>query len=177
MNRLFVVDFENDSRLDFIKNYNLDYNDKVVIFYSRNKENIHIKYVEDLFYIGCDIEFIKAEVGYPNALDFQLITYVSYIASTIDITTRLSIYIISKDKGFGLASNYLKTLIDVNCDIHCINIDDFYTADYLRDMLTGAGLSANDINSGGLQQIHSKLVSTYGQTIGTELYYRVKKTI
>ena len=99
----YLIDFEN------LKNINgcdtLLENDTIVFFYSKNANTLSFELHIELSECKANKEYIKAESGGKNALDFQLSTYVGYLIAK---NPNEEIYIISKDAGFQNVLSFWK---------------------------------------------------------------------
>lgn len=94
----FYIDYENVHNaglrgLDFLSE-----DDHVYIFYSENANTFNVDSMKIAMNSVCGIDFVEANVGTPNAMDFQIITLVYAMIEADDMH-----YIISKDKGFDAA--------------------------------------------------------------------------
>lgn len=91
----FYIDYENvhysgTAGVDLLGN-----GEYVYLFYSPNANTMNMETVKHFVDSRCGLEFIEADTGTPNALDFQLVTF---LYSGIDQDDYH--YIISKDRGF-----------------------------------------------------------------------------
>ena len=98
--RIFYVDFENVQSLGLNGVDKLTSDDKLVILYSAHADTMKIEVVRQLQSTAAEVEFIEAEAGTPNALDFQLVAILF-----MDINVSDEIYIVSRDTGFDVAIN------------------------------------------------------------------------
>ena len=87
--------------------------DYVYIFYSENANTFNVDSMKLAMNSVCGIDFIEANVGTPNAMDFQIVTMVY---ATIDADDQH--YIISKDRGFDVA-------IKMGARCNCTNVERF----------------------------------------------------
>lgn len=95
----YLIDFENVGEAGFNGIEKLQENDMVIAFYSKNSapkisvdilgRNVH----------QAKIIFIKAEVGTKNALDFQLVSYLGFLARSTK--NKEQFCIISHDNGYS----------------------------------------------------------------------------
>lgn len=95
---VFYIDFENVSNQGLNGIEKLLKDDTVKILYSDSSNCIHFDCVEKIINAEAKIEFIKADHGTPNALDFQMVALM-FIKIKMDEDT----YIVSKDNGFDAA--------------------------------------------------------------------------
>lgn len=102
----YLIDFENVGEAGFNGIEKLQKEDTVIVFYSKNScKKISI----DIFGRNvhhAEIRFIKAEVGTKNALDFQLVSYLGFLARdtcflTKDTADKKHFCIISQDNGYS----------------------------------------------------------------------------
>lgn len=108
----YLIDFENVGEAGFNGIEKLQKEDTVIVFYSKNScKKISI----DIFGKNvhhAEIRFIKAEVGTKNALDFQLVSYLGFLARdteddepfcflTKDTADKKHFCIISQDNGYS----------------------------------------------------------------------------
>lgn len=94
----FYVDYENVhySGTDGIDE--LTDREYVFVFYSQNANTMNMDTVKHFLGSRCGIEFIEADLGTANALDFQLVTFLFSGIAQDDYH-----YIISKDHGYDAA--------------------------------------------------------------------------
>lgn len=99
--RTIYVDYENvqSAGLDGIDQ--LCETDKVILFYSVHAETMKIGNVRQMLNSRAEIEFVEAETGTLNALDFQLIAMLFLNAAKED-----EAYIVSRDTGFDPAIHF-----------------------------------------------------------------------
>lgn len=106
--RMFIIDTENLNKYDSIYNRGLTPVDCVVFAYTENSRGVHLKEIQPIIDSGCEIQFEKMEAGRPNALDFQIVTYLAMkVLEFKDYSDSVEFYIVSSDKGFESAINYL----------------------------------------------------------------------
>lgn len=111
--KIYLVDYENvnESGLNGISSLTADY--RVVLFYTDNVNKISFGLHQRLNESAADIQFQKVEGGAKNALDFQLATYLGYLAAEKKYE---EFFIVSKDKGFMcLCPYWAKRKIKVSC--------------------------------------------------------------
>ena len=106
--KVFLVDTENIGSYDFIENYSFKEDDEIVFFVSENSKKISLKELIRLDNCKAKRKMENVVVGTKDALDFQLVVYM-----TREVEHNESdIYIISEDKGFKAAIEYLKGFQD-----------------------------------------------------------------
>lgn len=92
----YLIDFENVGETGFNGIENLQKEDTVIVFYSKNSCKISM---DILSRNNTAMQFIKADVGTKNALDFQLVSYLGFLAKTT--ADKQQFFIISKDNGYS----------------------------------------------------------------------------
>lgn len=106
--RIFIIDTENLSKYGSIYNRGLTPADCVVFAYTENSRPVHLREMQPIINSGCELQFEEMETGTPNALDFQIVTYLSMKVNEFkDYSDNVEFYIVSLDKGFQAAINYL----------------------------------------------------------------------
>ena len=100
---VYLVDFENVRSAGLKGVENLDEEDKVIIFYSKNADAITFDVHMLLSKSKAEIETYMIIRGGRNSLDFQLSTYLGYLVME---NRYRNIVIISADKGFLCAINF-----------------------------------------------------------------------
>ena len=99
----YLIDFENLKNISGCAT--LLENDTIVFFYSKNANTLSFELHIELSECKANKEYIKAESGGKNALDFQLSTYVGYLIAK---KPEEKICIISKDNGFQNVLSFWK---------------------------------------------------------------------
>ena len=102
MKRVFCIDYENVTFVGAKGIEALKSSDKVLIFVNNGAKGISANAAKVYIATKAKIRFVDVEIGKPNALDFQLITY---IAAKCNPSTEY--YIISKDCGYDFAISML----------------------------------------------------------------------
>ncbi|MBQ8941035.1 MAG: hypothetical protein IJ062_04300 [Firmicutes bacterium] len=74
----YFIDYENVKNLGLEGIDGLSENDTVIIFYSQNANTITFETHKKLLASKANIIFEKVNIGYKNALDFQLASYLGY---------------------------------------------------------------------------------------------------
>ena len=101
----YFVDYENvgSDGLNGIRE--LDENNAVFIFYSKNADKITFDIHMQINESKAEIRYFKAETGQKNALDFQLSSYMGYVIKENENAEKEAEYfIVSKDNGFNALS-------------------------------------------------------------------------
>lgn len=101
--KFFLVDYENvnSSGLEGINC--LDEEDRVVIFYGPNSNTVSFSIVEFIRESNINISLFELRHPAPNAVDFQLSTYLGYLIAS---EKNAEFYIISKDKGYASSIDF-----------------------------------------------------------------------
>lgn len=94
---VFLIDYENVRTAAFNGLEDLNENDRVVVFYTANSDNLTFSLMQRLVKSQAQIEYKKVTCGGKNSLDFQLCSYLGYLIGTSKDTR---FCIISRDKGF-----------------------------------------------------------------------------
>lgn len=102
---VFLVDYENecDRLLDGIPYAKLSMDDEIIFFYSKRVCRVSMEMHEKLEQIPAKKSYIKVDAETPNALDFQL---VSYLGARIHNKPLEKYYILSKDKGYDCVCDF-----------------------------------------------------------------------
>ena len=92
----YLLDYENvfPRKLNNVQGFTKA--DKMVIFYSEKTYSVSRQFITDLINNDVDVEFIKANNGTKNDLDFQLSSYVGFLAACDELDIR----IVSNDHGY-----------------------------------------------------------------------------
>ena len=77
----YFIDYENTHSLNGINE--LTKEDSVIIFYSDNANSLSFDIHQEILKCEAYIEYKLVKVGTPNALDFQLSTYLGYLIKEI----------------------------------------------------------------------------------------------
>ena len=111
----YLVDFENtrEHGLDGIEKLTED--DEVCIFYSKSADHLTFEGCEKLLNTKANVVMYRAEVGSPNALDFQLVTSLGYMIHKNMCENRQSKYcIVSRDHGFDCVAEFWRQTKEVD---------------------------------------------------------------
>ena len=103
--RVFLVDYENVKTQGLNGISKLTESDTVCIFYSENADNMTFGLHRRLMETKANVQYQKVEVGYKNALDFQLSSYLGYVISQNKFNpTRIkpAIQILCEDRQFSI---------------------------------------------------------------------------
>ncbi len=98
MRRVYLIDLENVQSAGLEGVDQLTEEDSIYIFYSDKADNLKIDLVRKMQESPAKVDFIKANNGTPNALDFQLISYLFY-----HLEKDVQYWIVSKDTGYDAA--------------------------------------------------------------------------
>jgi len=101
--RIFLIDYENVHSDGMVGVDMLSEDDEVVIFYSLNADTLTFELLHKLMFCKAKLSYYKIKRGGRNALDFQLSTYLGYLA---DSRPDAEFYIISRDNGYDYAIDF-----------------------------------------------------------------------
>lgn len=182
--RVFIMDMENTNNFNFLKKYEVSKKDEVILFLSDNSRCIPPK---DLTYILDNEINIKSEyvsVGTKNAMDFQMVAYIS-----LNVKSNKQYYIVSDDKGFEVAANYIKYKTNKKIEIINQEVETIKATEILSDedsikneilsiisTTSGSEDFKNKVKKLNLQdrrKIHNELVAQFGEK-GKEIYQLIK---
>lgn len=116
-NRLFVVDTENTNNYSFINNFKVNENDNIVLFFSNNSKSITIQTFDEILKCGAKILTQNVNVGGKNALDFQLVAFITEKTIRGNFS---EIHVISNDTGFNYAIDYINSCYEGNINLEII---------------------------------------------------------
>lgn len=170
---IYVVDTENNIDYGFVKNLDPSV-DEVVFFYSNKSGKISFELMHYLTNNEIMYNFEFCEVGYPNALDFHIVVFVTNLISKNKFN-ELTFVIVSNDKGFEVAFNYLKSLEPGNCKIKYLrnNLCTLDTITLLNNHLKHLKLETRF--DGNPRELHNSLVKELGNVKGQMLYKEFKE--
>lgn len=104
----FLVDYENVRSDGFSGIENRGKNDSICIFYSKNADKMSFDLHSVLSNTKAAVSTQRVRVGYKNALDFQLSSFLGYVISQSE--RKACYYIVTKDNGFNCLVDYWKKL-------------------------------------------------------------------
>lgn len=117
---IFLIDYENLHTSAFNGLEELTENDRVVVFYTHNSDNLTFSLMQRLVKSPAKIDYLRVVTGVRNSLDFQLCSYLGYLIGTYH-DTRLCI--VSRDKGFStMLAFWSENTENGNTLICCTNI-------------------------------------------------------
>ena len=116
-NRLFVVDTENTNNYSFINNFKVNENNNIVLFFSNNSKSITIQTFDEILKCGAKILTENVNVGGKNALDFQLVAFITEKTIRGNFS---EIHVISNDTGFNYAIDYINSYYEGNVNLEII---------------------------------------------------------
>ncbi len=117
---IFLIDYENVRTAAFNGLEDLTEEDRVIIFYTSNSDNLTFALMQRLIKAKAEINYLKVSCGGKNSLDFQLCSYLGFLIGT-NRDTRFCI--ISRDKGFStMLSLWGENTENGNSVICCTNI-------------------------------------------------------
>ena len=115
--RLFVVDTENTNNFSFINKFKVNKNDNIVLFFSNNSKSITIQTFDEILKCGAKILTQNVNVGGKNALDFQLVAFITERTIRGNFS---EIHVISNDTGFNYAIDYINNCYEGNINLEII---------------------------------------------------------
>jgi len=115
---IFLIDYENVNVEGFNGLSNCTENDYIKIFYTKGAETLTFGLHRRLSESKSKIEYYKVENGSKNALDFQLSSYLGYLISS---NPNEKYYIVSKDKGYEILTNFWQKYKNLNCQISLVS--------------------------------------------------------
>ncbi len=106
----FLVDYENVKLDGFNGIENRKKTDSICIFYSMNADKMSFDVHAILSNTKAAVSMQKVRVGYKNALDFQLSSFLGYAISQCaeNCKKKVNFYIVTKDNGFNCLIDYWK---------------------------------------------------------------------
>lgn len=117
---IFLIDYENVRTSAFNGLENLTKDDRVIVFYTSNSDNLTFSLMQRLSESRACIEYKKVSCGGKNSLDFQLCSYLGYLIGTCSDT---KFHIVSKDKGFfSMISLWGESTCGGNSVVCCANM-------------------------------------------------------
>lgn len=111
MKRLFFVDLENVGRKFLLGAENLTVEDHICLYTHNNKDGTPKMPPADIVNAlkkRGQVEIIQMEQHTKNAMDFQLVCHMGYLVGVNGNYTEY--YVVSEDKGYTVAIEYLKHL-------------------------------------------------------------------
>lgn len=104
----FLVDFENISTDDMKNLDGVCEGDTIVMFFSENRKNISLDFIEEVLKKGANFKTMKANAGTKNALDFQLTSYLGYLIGKYQNNSEY--IIVSHDTGYDCLRSFWKNM-------------------------------------------------------------------
>lgn len=183
---IFLIDYENVNVDGFNGLSSCTENDYIKIFYTKGAETLTFGLHRRLSESKSKIEYYKVENGSKNALDFQLSSYLGYLISS---NPNEKYYIVSKDKGYEILTNFWQKYKNLNCQIYLVSDlslkNEQEEKNKLKQSIKGALLDTNysDLTNDIFvliekyktkQGIYNTLVKNYEQKKGSEIYKKIK---
>ena len=164
--------------------------DMIYVFYSENSSKISLEEVESLKENSNLYCIEKCYIG-ENAMDFQLVSYLGFLAKTREKT---KFYIVSKDKGYNPVTrfwhernrNVARFSVDEIQRLHKISLDNEKTSASIFKMRQICGeMDINELETNylrflqgkNLNDVYKELIKTYGEMNGRYFYQNFKKYI
>lgn len=104
----FLVDFENISTDDMKNLDGVSTGDTIVMFFSENRKNISLDFIEEVLKKGANFKTMKVSAGTKNALDFQLTSYLGYLIGKYQGDSEY--IIVSHDTGYDCLRSFWKNM-------------------------------------------------------------------
>ena len=106
----FLVDYENVKTDGLNGIENRKKTDSICIFYSKNADKMSFDLHAILNDTKAVISMQRVRVGYKNALDFQLTSFLGYAIGQCaeNCKKKVNFYIVTKDNGFSCLTDYWK---------------------------------------------------------------------
>ena len=125
--RTYLIDVENIAR--FMKeDTRLTSADKIVVFLAVKQYKNLPKYTQELLDgTEADYEVVEIHTHDKNAMDINICTYISVLLGKGKTDTEY--YIVSKDKGYDKAINFIKNKMGVICKVRRISLVDHVLAE------------------------------------------------
>ena len=183
---IFLIDYENVNVEGFNGLSNCTENDYIKIFYTKGAETLTFGLHRRLSESKSKIEYYKVENGSKNALDFQLSSYLGYLISS---NPNEKYYIVSKDKGYEILTNFWQKYKNLNCQISLVSDLSLKNEQEEKNKLKQSIKSAlSDTNYNDLvndifvliekyktkQGINNALVKAYESKKAGEIYKKIK---
>lgn len=183
---IFLIDYENVNVEGFNGLSNCTENDYIKIFYTKGAETLTFGLHRRLSESKSKIEYYKVENGSKNALDFQLSSYLGYLISS---NPNEKYYIVSKDKGYEILTNFWQKYKNLNCQISLVSDLSLKNEQEEKNKLKQSIKSAlSDTNYSDLvndifvliekyktkQGINNALVKAYESKKAGEIYKKIK---
>ena len=183
---IFLIDYENVNVEGFNGLSNCTENDYIKIFYTKGVETLTFGLHRRLSESKSKIEYYKVENGSKNALDFQLSSYLGYLISS---NPNEKYYIVSKDKGYEILTNFWQKYKNLNCQISLVSDLSLKNEQEEKNKLKQSIKSAlSDTNYSDLvndifvliekyktkQGINNALVKAYESKKAGEIYKKIK---
>lgn len=102
---IYFIDYENTKLHGLYGIDKLGRFDKVIIFYSENAQSITIDCMKSIHDTKAKVTLEHAEIGRHDFLDFQLSSYLGYMARK---HSRADFFIVSADKGYECLESFWK---------------------------------------------------------------------
>ncbi len=115
---IFLVDYENVHVEGFNGLSNCSENDLIKIFYTKGADTLTFGLHRRLSETKAKIEYLKVENGSKNALDFQLSSYLGFLIAN---HAEEKYYIVSKDKGYEILTQFWSKYKSINAQITLVS--------------------------------------------------------
>lgn len=108
---VFLVDFENVTSAGLAGIDKLTEGDTVYIFYTQSAASLSFEAHKNILTSGARINYISVTSGAKNALDFQLSSFLGYLAAA---GGDKKFYIVSADNGFLAVRNFWEKTVGIS---------------------------------------------------------------
>lgn len=102
---IYFIDYENVGEAVFNGGAGLTQEDKVYVFYTTATNKMTFETYEKLVLMPAMKKFVWVKVGQPNALDFQLVTF---LGNQVAYYPKDEFVMVSNDKGFDAVAAFWK---------------------------------------------------------------------
>lgn len=186
----FLVDYENVNAAGLKGLKNLTREDRVVIFYTKNRNTMTFELSKQLCTCKAEVQMFEATVStaqkptVKNALDLQLSMYAGFL---IGQYPRENIFIISNDKDFYVDLSFFShQLRDARSTLVMrSSIEDALSLPHELQTQVAGLLESKDVilvqqicvilaSSDDLQALHTSLIKTIGNDGTKEVYRKLK---
>jgi hypothetical protein len=180
---VYLVDYEN-VKADGLEGIgDLTESDSLYLFYSENADKLTFGLHEKLLESKAKIEYLKADVGTKNALDFQLVTYIGWLIARHSTDNYI---IVTNDNGFkSVVTFWRKRNVNIELVANLARTNMKQIEDQLlkkvsaliSDPKEAAFVTECILKYKTKQGLNNALVKEYESTKGGQLYKAIKPLI
>ena len=155
MKHIYLIDKENTGNRFLNGIENLRSEDIIIVFHYEPAGSINQVVLSALANTKASVEIRKMNTHRKNAMDFQICTYLGYLYGKY--RNKAQYHIISNDKGYEAAVEFLKMHIDPSMDVDIMpsigyeKINEDATQEMLRNILEGYSNKVVNRVSNGLR--------------------------